>query len=103
MTGGHAMIQHLVYYQLVILVLLWLCVMLPHLWPSPPRGMPNRPAEPLTPKRKHSSEPTPFAGLTQKPHCTLCEQETGGTTPAPPLRPDPMLPTHRRPRTVDTS
>jgi len=35
------MIPHLVYYQLVILVLLWLCVMLPHLWPSPPGGMPK--------------------------------------------------------------
>ena len=29
------MIPHLFYYQLVILVLVWLCVMLPHLWPTP--------------------------------------------------------------------
>jgi IS1 family transposase len=97
------MVPHLVYYQLVILVLLWLCVMLPHLWPSPPRGMPTRPADPITPKRKRSTEPTPFAGLTHKPHCALCEQATGETAPAPPVRPDPMPPTNRRPRTVDTS
>ena len=32
------MIPHLVYYQLVILVLLWLCLMLPYLWPPPPRA-----------------------------------------------------------------
>jgi hypothetical protein len=32
------MIPHLVDYQLVILVLLWLCLMVPHLWPSPDRG-----------------------------------------------------------------
>ena len=35
------MIPHLVYYQLVILVLLWLYLMLPHLWPSPPGGAPQ--------------------------------------------------------------
>ena len=73
------MIPHLVYYQLVILVLLWLCLMLPHLWPSPPREMPQEPAEPIKPKRKHSSEPQPFAGLTQKPHCAWCEQGTAET------------------------
>src|SRR4029450_3693066 len=40
---------------------------------------------------------------TQRPLCMLCEQETGETAPAPPRRPDPMHPTNRRPRTVDTS
>ena len=97
------MIPHLVYYQLVILVLLWLCVMLPYLWPSPPRGMPTRPPDPIKPTRRRSSEPTPFAGLTQKPPCPLCEQAAEQSAPAPPRRPDPMLPTNRRPRTVDTS
>jgi IS1 family transposase len=97
------MIPHLVDYQLVLLVLLWLCVILPHLWLSPPRGMPTRPVDPSTPKRTRSSEPTPFAGLTQKPPCALCEQAAGEGTPAPPRRPDPMPPTTRRPRTVDTS
>jgi IS1 family transposase len=41
--------------------------------------------------------------VTHKPPCALCERETGETPPAPPPRPDPMPPTHRRPRTVDTS
>jgi IS1 family transposase len=97
------MIPHLVYYQLVILLLIWLCVMLPHLWPTPPSGMPKRPTGPITPKRKRSSEPNPFVGLTHKPHCALCEHETGETVPPLPVRPDPMPPTNRRPRTVDTS
>jgi hypothetical protein len=97
------MIPHLVYSQLVIIILLWVCIMLAHLWPSPPRGMPTRRVDPITPKRKRSSEPKPFAGLTQKPPCALCEQQTTESALAPPLRPDPMLPTHRRPRTVDTS
>ena len=97
------MMPNLVYYQLVILVLLWLCVMLPHLWPSPPGGAPKPPLQPITPKRKRSNEPKAFEGLTHKPHCVLCAQETGETAPAPPRRPDLMPPTHRRPRTVDTS
>lgn len=70
------MIPHLVYYQLVILVLMWLCVMLPHLWPTPASGRPKRPADPIKPKRNRSSESKPFAGLTHKPPCALCEQET---------------------------
>jgi IS1 family transposase len=97
------MIPHHAYDQLVILVLLWLCIMLPHLWSSPSGGAPKTPTQSIKPKRKRSREPKPFAGLTHKPHCALCEQETGETAPAPPRRPDPMPPTNRRPRTVDTS
>ena len=97
------MIPHLVDYQLVILVLLWLCLMLPHLWPSPTGGAPKIPTRPIRPQRKRSTESKPFAGLTQKPHCALCEQEIGERSPAPLRRPDPMPPTTRRPRTVDTS
>ncbi len=97
------MIPNLVYSQLVIFVLLWLCVMLPHLWPSPPGGAPKPPIQPITSKRERSNEPKAFEGLTHKPHCVLCAQETGETAPAPPRRPDPMPPPNRRPRTVDTS
>jgi IS1 family transposase len=97
------MIPHLVYYQLEILVLLWLCLMLPYLWPSPPGGAPKTPTQPIRPQRKRSTESKPFAGLTHKPHCALCEQEIGARAPAPPRRPDPIPPTTRRPRTVDTS
>ena len=97
------MIPHHVYYQLAILVLLWLCVMIPHLWPSPPSGTPTTPTPPIKPKRKRSSEPKAFAGLTQKPPCPLCEHTTADIAPAPPPRPDPMPSTTRRPCTVDTS
>jgi hypothetical protein len=97
------MIPYLVYYQLVILILLWLCIMLPHLWPSAPDRMPKKPTDTIISKRKHSSAPKPFAGLTHKPHCALCEHETGEATPLPLGRPHPMPPKNRRPRTVDTS
>src|SRR5262245_299643 len=97
------MSPHLVYYPLVILVLLWLCVILPYLWPSAPGGAPKTPTKSITSKRKRSTKPKAFEGLTHKPHCALCDQETGETAPAPPRRPGPMPSTNRRPRTVDTS
>jgi IS1 family transposase len=97
------MIPHLVYYQLVSLGLVWLCIMLPHLWPTPSSRLPKRPADPIKPKRNRSSGPKPFIGLTHKPHCALCEHETVESAPAPPVRPAPMPPTKRRPREVDTS
>jgi hypothetical protein len=69
---------------------------LSRVWPTP--------AGPAQPKRKRSPEPHLLAGLTHKPPCALCDHEkTGETAPAPPRRPDPMPPTRRRPRTVDTA
>src|SRR5262249_4067244 len=99
-TAGKAMISHLFYYQLALLPLIWLFALL-HAPCSEPTLPP--PAVPAKPKRNRSAAPQPFAGLTHKPHCALCDQETGETAPASPRRPDPMPPTHRRPRTVDTS
>src|SRR5215470_18296760 len=101
--GGKAMVSHLLYYQLALLALLWLFVMLPLSCPRRSAPPPPLPATPLKPKRKRATEPPVFAGLTHKPHCALCERETGETPPAPPPRPDPMPLTTRRPRTVDTS
>jgi IS1 family transposase len=94
------MVSHLFYYQLALLAIIWLFVMLHVTWSE--SGL-TTPAVPAQPKRKRSTEPQPFVGLTHKPHCALCDQETGETAPAPPRRPDPIPPTHRRPRTVDTS
>jgi IS1 family transposase len=94
------MVSHLFYYQLALLAIIWLFVMLPLTGSKP--GLPTPPV-PAKPKRKRSPEPKAFEGLTHKPHCMLCEQETGETHPPPPVRPDSMPPTHRRPRTVDTS
>jgi IS1 family transposase len=57
----------------------------------------------VTSPRQRSHEPKPFAGLTHKPTCALCEQEAAYPKPQPPVRPDPMLPTNQRPREIDTS
>ena len=67
------------------------------------QSRPIRPHMPAKPKRKRSTKPTPFVGLTHRPHCALCERETVHPTPPAPVPPAPMPPTNRRPRTVDTS
>jgi hypothetical protein len=99
------MIPHLVYYQLVVLGLLWLCVMLHTVWLSRGAGAHPRPAEakPIKPKPQRSNEPQPFAGLTHTPPCALCEHAAAHPQAPPPVPPEPMPPTHRRPHTVDTS
>ena len=91
------MIPHLFFYQLAVLGLLWLCVMLHAAWPSRGATAQGTPAKPIRPRRQGCKEPKPFAGLTHKPHCALCEQKTVDSAPAPPLRPDSMPPTNRRP------
>ena len=99
------MIPHHIYYQLVIVGLLWLCVMLHSVWPSRGAVSPPPPVQPVPPqvKRQRSNKPKPFVGLTQQPHCALCEHDANHPEPQLPRRPDPMAPTHRRPRAVDTS
>ena len=97
------MVSHLFYYQLALLALVWFFVMLHVAWPT--RGVPSPPvpAQPLKSRRKGVNEPKACEGLTHKPHGMLGDPETGETPPPPPVRPAPMPPTHRRPRTVDTS
>ena len=96
------MIPHLLYYQLAVFGCLWLFVMLCWAWPSP--CLDERPkADPTPPQCKRTDALKAFAGLTHKPPCPLCEQEAATPTPPPPVRPDPMPPTKRRPRAIDTS
>jgi IS1 family transposase len=93
-------VSHLFYYQLAVLALVWLFVLL-HVTGSKPGLL--APPMPAKPKRTRSTAPKLFAGLTHRPHCALCEQETVHPNPPAPVPPDPMPPTNRRPRTVDTS
>ena len=99
------MVSHHVFSQLVLLALLWLFVIVHLSRPKRPVTAPAVPAlpEPLTPTRPRSNELKPFEGLTHKPHCALCAQDTASPNAPPPVPPDPMAPTHRRPREVDTS
>jgi hypothetical protein len=97
------MISHLFYDQRALLALLWLFVMWHLPWPRRSATTLTTPGTPIKPKRPGSNEPKAFEGLTHKPHGVLCERDTVEPKALPPTRPDPIPPTHRRPRTVDTS
>ena len=97
------MIPQQFFYQLVVLGLLWLFVMLHYAWPSRCMASPHKPAKPIMPLRKRSSDPKPFPGLTRKPPCAACEQ-AHAYAPQPPGCPPPrIVSTRGRPRQVETS
>src|SRR5499426_3021329 len=96
------MVSHLFFYQLVLIALVWLCVMLQWAWPSDPAPCPPTP-EPTPPVPKRHRAPTPFAGLTTKPHCDACEHATDPRPQAPAAPPPRLMPTRGRRRQVDTS
>ena len=97
------MVPPLFFYQLGLVALVCVFLMLCGLWPND-AASPHQPIVPTKPsRRKRSKEPQPFAGLTQRPPCALCEREATHAHEPPPAPPEPMPPTHRRPRTIDTS
>ena len=87
------MIPHHFFYLIVVLGLLWIFFMLPAAWPRQGGVTPQRSGEPesIKPRRTRSQEPPPFAGLTQKPPCVLCEYEAFHPTPPLPLLRCPRL------------
>jgi IS1 family transposase len=97
------MVSHLFFYQLVLIALVWLCVMLQWAWPSDPAAAYPTTLEPTPPPPKRHREPTPFAGLTTKPHCASCEHALKHAPQPPGCPPPRMVPTRGRPRQVDTS
>ncbi len=97
------MVSHLFFYQLVLVALVWLCVMLQWAWPSDPATVCPTTPEPPGPRPKRHHEPTPFAGLTQKPHCDACEHASAPHSEAPSTPPPRIVPTRGRRRQVDTS
>jgi IS1 family transposase len=97
------MVSHLFFYQLVLVALVWLCVMLQWAWPSDPAAACPTTPEPLPPVPKRHREPTPFVGLTTKPHCDACEQAVEPCREPPCAPPPRIVSTRGRQRQVDTS
>jgi IS1 family transposase len=98
------MVSHLIFYQLGLIVLVWVFLMLYGLWPLEPAAARPMPPKPLMPRCKHSKKPKPFPGLTRKPCCTACEQaiEVPRLQPSPPPPPT-ITSTRGRRRHVNTS
>jgi hypothetical protein len=99
--GDVVMAQHLLFYQLLLIALVLLCLIIHVWWPDTPRATLHRLLNPDKPRRKRSKEPTPFAGLIHKPICDACER-AGAPRPPMPSSPPPVLTfTRGRKRTID--
>ena len=98
------MVSHLVFYQLGLIVLVWVFLMLSGLWPLEPTAARPMPPKPLRSRGKYAKKPKPFPGFTRQPCCTACEQaiETPRLQPSPPPLPT-ITSTRGRRRHVDTS
>jgi IS1 family transposase len=97
------MVSHLFYYQLALIALMWLCVMLQWAWPSAPVAVGSTIPAPLPSLPKRRREPTPFAGLTHKPHCDACAHANAPRPQAPSAPPPCLVMTRGRRRQVDTA
>ena len=97
------MVSYHVFYQLMLLGLLWLFLMLHVVWPSTRPAQKQRTTQPITPPHKRSKEPKPFLGLPHKPHCDACEQGVASRRESPCAPPPPLVSTRGRRRHVDTS
>ena len=91
------------FYQLLLVGLVWLCLMLHVVWPSDRATAGSTTPRPATAAPKRSSDLKPFPGLTRRPPCAACEQ-AHEHVPQPPSCPPPrIVPTRGRPRQVETS
>jgi hypothetical protein len=97
------MVSHLFFSQLVLVALVWRCVMRQWAWPSDPADVCPTTPEPPGPQPKRHRVPTPFVGLTTKPHCDACAHAPAPRPQAPSAPPPRLVPTRGRRRQVDTS
>jgi IS1 family transposase len=96
-------VSNLVFYQLVLIALVWVFLMLYGLWPSEPAAARPTPPKPVTPPRKRSRDPKPFIGLTRTPPCDACEEGVEPHRELPCAPPPLIVSTRGRRRQVDTS
>lgn len=96
------MAPNVLFYQLLLVALVLLCLIMHFWWPDNPRAALQTPLQSDKPRRKRSNEPKPFTGFLHKPLCEACEQGTD-IHPKAPGSPPPLLTfTRGRKRTVNT-
>src|SRR5215510_12844045 len=100
---GNAMVDQRLFYDLLLIALLWLGVSLSERWVRNRVATGATTRKRATPLPQHSRDSKPFPGLTHKPRCALCEQAPALTSPVPLVPPAPLPSSPGRPRQVDAS
>jgi len=96
------MAPHLLFYQLLLVALVLVCLMMHVWWPDAPRAILQTSRRPTPLRRKRSPAPKPFPGFIHKPLCEACAQGATARSKAPDLLPPLVRFTRGRQRTVDT-
>jgi IS1 family transposase/transposase-like protein len=97
------MVDHLLFYGLLLVGFLWLGLLLYEGWARSRSTACPPPGKPATSTHKPARDSKPFLGLLHKPHCTACEQAPEPGSPAPLVPPARRPSSQGRPRQVDTS
>ena len=97
------MIPNPLFYQLLLIALVLICLMIHVWWLDSSKATPTKPYKPEQPRRKRSKELKPFTGYIHKPLCEACEQGVDSRPKAPGSPPPVIIFTRGRRRTVDTS
>jgi hypothetical protein len=74
------MVSNLLFYQLLLIALVLICLLVHIGLPDNPPRVPKTPLESKPRRRRRGKKPKPFAGLIHQPFCAACEQ---GTDPRP--------------------
>src|SRR6266850_5568624 len=96
------MASNLLFYQLLLVALVCLCVVLQALWPGARTGVRPTLLQPSPPRPTRSREPKPFAGLLHKPLCAACAQAAASGHKAPSTPPPLITYARGRKRTIDS-
>jgi hypothetical protein len=72
-----------VFYQLLLIALVVICLLLHVGWLGDPRVVSQMSHKPATPCPKRSTEPKPFTGFLHTPLCEACEQRADARPQAP--------------------
>ena len=68
------MVPNPLFYQLLMVALILICLLIHVGLPDKPLPLPQPPLEPHKRRRTRSKEPKPFPGLLHKPLCAACAQ-----------------------------
>jgi hypothetical protein len=95
------MTPNLLFYQLLLVALVLICVTIHLWWPDDSSVTHRTPLKPDKPHRKRSREPKPFTGYIHQPLGEACDNGVDGRSEAPGSPPPVIIFTRGR-RTVDT-
>ena len=90
------------FYQLLVVALVLICLLIHIGLPDKPLSLPQPPLASTKRRRTRSTAPKPFLGLLRKPLCEACAQEADARPTAPGSPPPFIRFTRGRRRTVNT-